>query len=98
MSDPYIVLGLPPESDDDVIRRRYLALVRTHTPERDPERFAAIREAYEKLRDSSSRLRYRLFDAGKDDSLEAILTDAKARVSPRRVPVSTLMSWGQKRL
>jgi curved DNA-binding protein CbpA len=95
MSDPYVVLGLAPDSTDDVIRRRYLSLVRTHTPERDPERFVAIREAYEKLRNPESRLRYRIFEAGKDDSIEALLTDAKTHLQRRRVPVATLMSWGQ---
>jgi curved DNA-binding protein CbpA len=95
MSDPYMILGLPPDSPDEVIRRRYLALVRTHTPERDPQRFVAIREAYEKLRDPNRRLRYRLFEAGQDDSIEALLADAKAHMPRRRIPVATLMSWGQ---
>ena len=45
MSDPYTVLGLALDSTDEAIRRRYLQLVRTYTPERAPERFAAIREA-----------------------------------------------------
>ncbi len=98
MSDPYSILDLPLDSTDETIRRRYLTLVRTHTPEREPERFAAIREAYDKLRDPISRLQYRLFEAGKDDTLEAILEDAKARISPCRVAVTTLRSWGQKRL
>jgi curved DNA-binding protein CbpA len=97
MSDPYTILGLPSDSTDDAIRRRYLVLVRTYTPERAPERFAAIREAYEKLRDPISRLRYRLFEAGKDDTLEAIIADAKARLSRRRVPVAELLALGRKR-
>jgi curved DNA-binding protein CbpA len=95
MPDPYLTLGLAPDSTDDIIRRRYLSLVRTHTPERDPERFVAIREAYEKLRDPNSRLRYRLFEAGQDDSIEALMADAKMHIRHRRVPVATLMSWGQ---
>jgi curved DNA-binding protein CbpA len=39
MSDPYTVLGLPPDSDDDTIRRRYLELVRRFPPEHHPEKF-----------------------------------------------------------
>jgi curved DNA-binding protein CbpA len=96
MPDPYTILGLATDSTDEAIRRRYLALVRTYTPERAPERFAAVREAYEKLRDPDSRLRYRLFEAGKDDSLDAIITDAKASMPRRRVPVAELMALGQK--
>ena len=96
MSDPYTVLGLALDSTDEAIRRRYLQLVRTYTPERAPERFAAIREAYEKLRDPVSRLRYRIFEAGKDDTLEALIADAKARMPRRRVPVAELLAIGRK--
>jgi curved DNA-binding protein CbpA len=96
MADPYTILDVPPESSDEAIRRRYLTLVRTYTPERAPERFAAIREAYEKLRDPQQRLRYRLFEAGKEDSLEAILADAKASVACRRVPLAELLALGRK--
>jgi curved DNA-binding protein CbpA len=97
MADPYTILGLPPDSSDETIRRRYLMLVRTYTPDRAPERFTAIREAYEKLRDPVTRLQYRLFEAGKDDSLEAIIADAKASMPRRRVPVAELLALGRKR-
>ncbi len=97
MSDPYTILGLATDSTDDAIRRRYLALVRTYTPERAPERFVEIREAYEKLRDPISRLRYQLFELSKDDSLDAIIADAKASIPRRRVSVTTLLSMGRKR-
>ncbi len=95
MSDPYAVFDLPPDSDNETIRRRYLSLVRAHTPERDPERFSAIREAYEILRDPVNRMQFRLFDAGKDDSIEAILQEVKTRSAQRRVPVATLLAWGR---
>ena len=97
MSDPYTILGLATDSTDDAIRRRYLALVRTYTPERAPERFVEIREAYEKLRDPISRLRYQLFELSKDDSLDAIIADAKASLPRRRMSVATLLSMGRKR-
>ena len=97
MSDPYTILGLATDSTDDAIRRCYLALVRTYTPERAPERFVEIREAYEKLRDPISRLRYQLFELSKDDSLDAIIADAKASIPRRRVSVATLLSMGRKR-
>jgi len=96
MADPYSVLGLPPDSTDEVIRRQYLTLVRAYTPERAPERFAAIREAYEKLRDPVRRLRYRLFEVGQEDALEALVTDAKTRVPCRRVAVAELLALGRK--
>ena len=47
MNDPFAVLDLPEDADDDAIQKRYLALVRRHSPEREPERFAELRAAYE---------------------------------------------------
>ena len=51
MDDPHVVLGLPPDCDDETIRRRYLELVRQFSPEHHPEKFAAVRAAYERLRE-----------------------------------------------
>jgi curved DNA-binding protein CbpA len=96
MTDPYTVLGIPPDSDDDAIRRRYLQLVREFTPEHDPEKFAAIRQAYEHLRDLETRLRYRLFEAGKNDSVEAIIEEIVCRSPPRRISLETLLAVVKK--
>jgi curved DNA-binding protein CbpA len=90
--DPYHVLGLSANSDDDAIRRRYLELVRQFSPERHPERFAAIRQAYEKLKDLDTRLRYRLFEAGKNETIDAILEELACRTKRRRVALETLLS------
>ena len=92
MSDPHAVLGLPADSDDEAIRRRYLELVRQFSPEHHPEKFAAVRQAYESLRDLNTRLRYRLFEAGKKESIEAIVEEITCRTSRRRVPLKTLLS------
>ena len=92
MADPYSVLGLPPDSDDETIRRRYLQLVRLFTPEQHPEKFAAVRQAYENLRDLNTRLRYRLFEAGKDESVEAIIEEIACRSPRRRVSLETLLA------
>ena len=59
-TDPFTVLDIDEEADDETIRRRYLALVRQHPPERDPERFRAVRAAYEAIRGRRDRLRVRL--------------------------------------
>ena len=83
MTDPYTVLGLPPDADDGAIRRRYLELTREFTPEHHPERFAAVRAAYDRIKDLDSRVKYRLFDAGKEDTIEALIEEAACR-SPRR--------------
>jgi curved DNA-binding protein CbpA len=92
MSDPYAVLGLPADSDDDTIRRRYLELVRQFSPEQHPEKFAAVRQAYESLRDLNTRLRYRLFEASKNESVEALIEELTCRSTRRRLSLETLLS------
>ena len=96
MSDPYAVLGLPPNSDDAAIRQRYLELVRQFTPEHHPARFAAIRAAYDSLRDQDTRLRHRLFEAGKKETVDAIIEELTCRSSRRRVPLKQLLSVVRK--
>ena len=91
MADPYQVLGLPPDCDDETIRRRYLELVRQFSPEHHPEKFAAVRAAYESLRDLNTRLRYRLFEAGKKDTIDAILEELSCRSGRRRLSLQALL-------
>ena len=92
MADPYKVLGLPPEADDESIRRRYLELVRQFPPERHPEKFAAVREAYENLRDLNTRLRYRLFEAGQNESVDALLEEISCRSPRHRISLDSLLA------
>ncbi len=92
MTDPYKVLGLPPDSDDEAIRRRYLELVRRFPPEHHPDKFTAVRAAYESLRDLTTRVRYRLFEAGENDSIESIIEELGCQNSRRRVSLAMLLS------
>ena len=89
MTNPYETLGVPPDADDAAIRDAYLALARRFTPENDPVKFAAIRAAYDAIRTLESRARHRLFEAGKAETIDAILEDAACR-TPRRRPGLTL--------
>jgi curved DNA-binding protein CbpA len=91
MDDPYQVLGLPPDSDDEAIRRRYLELVRQFSPEHHPQKFAAIRAAYERTRDLNTRLRHRLFEAGRKESIDALLEEIECRSPRRRVSLKQLL-------
>jgi len=59
---PYEILAIDHQADDQVVRQAYLELVRRYPPDRDPERFQLIHEAYELLKDEESRARYYLFD------------------------------------
>ena len=95
MADPYDVLGLDPGSDDAEIRRRYLELVRQYPPDQHPERFAAVRAAYDQLRDPVTRLRAKLFPAGAHETMDAILIDVERRLRTARIPVKTLISLAE---
>jgi curved DNA-binding protein CbpA len=92
VDDPYHVLGLPADSDDETIRRRYLELVRQFSPERHPEKFAAIRSAFEDLKDVNTRLRRRLFEFGQNESVDAIIEDLACRSQRRRLSLEELLT------
>jgi curved DNA-binding protein CbpA len=96
MDDPHIVLGLPADADDEAIRRRYLELVRQFSPEHHPEKFAAVRAAYERLRDRNARVRYRLLEAGRKETIESIVEEIACRSSRRRIALKTLLSMLSK--
>ncbi len=59
--DPFAVLGLEETAAAEAVRTAYMQALRASPPDRDPEGFRRIREAYEALRDTESRLALRLF-------------------------------------
>ncbi len=83
MSDPYLILGLPPDADDAAVRRAYLAAVAACPPERDPKRFESLRGAYEALRTRRARLAQALFDQD-PPTLSDILDRVEPVGAPRR--------------
>ncbi len=54
--DPFAELGVDENADDEVIKRRYLMLVRAHPPDRDPDRFQALRSAYDAISGRRERI------------------------------------------
>jgi curved DNA-binding protein CbpA len=58
---PFFVLGVDHDATDEQVAARYHELVRQYPPDRAPEKFTAIRAAYEALRDERSRLDTQLF-------------------------------------
>ncbi len=61
--DPFAVLGVSDDADDETIRRRYLALVRAFPPDREPGRFQVFRHAYEAISGKRERLERKLLHA-----------------------------------
>src|SRR3954468_24912112 len=95
MSDPYEVLGVTPQADEAEIRRRYLELVREFPPDRAPERFAAIRVAYDEVRDPARRLHTLIFEPGTSDTLDALVADLRDRLSKARLSTDALLSLAE---
>ena len=81
----YLTLGLAPNASQPEIRRRYLDLIRSHPPSRDPDRFGRIAAAYEALQDDRSRVRTAIFGIAAYNDWELAL-DAlvEARVATRK--------------
>jgi curved DNA-binding protein CbpA len=100
INDPFAILDLPEDADDETIQKRYLALVRHASPERQPERFAEIRAAYEAIRDRRDRLRRRLLSIHGGALLRlkrACLEAAEPPRRPERSTVNALLRDGAER-
>lgn len=54
----YEILGAAPQASADELKRAYYRAVRNHPPERDPEGFQRLREAWETLCDERARRQY----------------------------------------
>ena len=61
-ASPYSVLGVGPDASPSQVRLAYHRQVREHPPERDPEGFKRIREAYETLRSPRKRAELSLLE------------------------------------
>ena len=95
MTDPYEVMGISPDADEAAMRRRYLELVRQYPPEKCPEQFAEIRQAYDELRDPVARLQLQLFGVRSKDTVDDIIAELRSRVQATRIPTETLLSLAE---
>jgi curved DNA-binding protein CbpA len=92
MANPYSILGATPTDGDEAIRRHYVDAVRRSPPERCPEQFARIREAYERIKDENARLEFLLFDATQGESIDELIEEERCRTAPKRVGLAALLS------
>ncbi len=54
-TNPWAVLGIAEGANDEEIRRAYMRRIKEHPPDRDPEAFERIRDAYNELKDPFDR-------------------------------------------
>jgi curved DNA-binding protein CbpA len=73
--NPFAVLDLEETADDEAVRAAYLRGVRKSPPDRDPEGFRRVRNAYEAIRDKERRLALRLFGPPPLERLEELLDE-----------------------
>ena len=92
MADPHAILGVSPDVGEDVLRKRYLELVRRHPPEKCPQQFAEIRAAYEQLCDPVEQLKRQVFEIGGNESLDDVIAELRSRLQAARIPTETLLS------
>ena len=59
--DPYEILELEPGASEEQIRAAYLKKIQQYPPDRSPEEFERVRDAYDELRDPRERTRRLLF-------------------------------------
>jgi curved DNA-binding protein CbpA len=58
--DPKDILGVGQDAGEEEIRAAYVRKLKEHPPDRSPEEFERIRDAYDSLRDPRRRMRDRL--------------------------------------
>lgn len=90
MSDAYLILGLGEDADDAAVEAAYREGIRRCPPERDAERFEALRRAYEALRTRRDRVAYELFDTSPPEAAD--LLDKAAPVGEPGRPDPALFS------
>ena len=75
----YEILKVPKNADNSEIKRAYFSAVKKHSPDRDPEKFKAIRAAYQTLSDPKSRAAYdEDFNESLPDGAQAIILEIKS--------------------
>lgn len=71
--DPRDVLGVAPNAGEEEIRAAYLRKVKEYPPDRAPEEFEKVRNAFDALRDPRQRTLTMLHASGHDAPLTSVL-------------------------
>ena len=79
--DPREVLGVGQDAGEEEIRGAYVRKVKEHPPDRSPEEFERIRDAYDSLRDPRRRMRDQLLSV---DPFAPLVSLIETQARPRR--------------
>lgn len=60
--NPYLILDVSDDADDEAIRRAYLTQLRRHSPDTDPVGFGRVQAAYQSIKDIDARCRWWFFE------------------------------------
>jgi len=90
MRNPYEVLETLPSANDLQIKESYVRKVKEYPPERFPEEFKEIREAYEAISTLRNRVDYKLFHREKPD-VQKLTKNLLAGGERKRVPPMRLI-------
>lgn len=71
--DPRAILGVADSTSDEEIRSAYLRKLKEFPPDRCPNKFEQVREAYDLLRDRRQRFRHFLLSVDPMAPLETML-------------------------
>ncbi|MDR2642244.1 MAG: J domain-containing protein [Planctomycetaceae bacterium] len=91
----YHTLGINPGCSESEIRRRYLELVHKFSPEKNPEQFAKIHQAYENLKNPVATMDDILELSQNEDSIEQIIEVLVDELRQERLPTNMILNMGK---
>ena len=77
--DPWEVLGVPADSTGETLRQAYLKKLRQYPPDRAPEEFERIRDAYNMARNPGTRVQAMLTAEDPKASLVSLLDGVEGK-------------------
>lgn len=84
MKTAFEILEVEPDADNARIKSAYLSMVKRFPPEQFPEEFQTVYRAYELIKTSEDRLRYRLFYCSlpEPSDIASLLLDGRKENAP----------------
>lgn len=92
--NPYLILNVPDDAEDEAIRSAYLTQLRRHSPDTDPVGFERVQTAYQNIKDIESRCRWWFFERDEAPESPIALLIEREQIRPHTArPWSELRSF-----